>query len=120
MEVPEGVKWDRKRSPKPNLHVCGEDDIKKAVYNVKESIEKGGIGTSENKEYSEESLKNKRTKLVSKEKIKCYSSINPSTSVWFNRFSFKVNLVFEHLRSTNFIVWAFNVRTQYQFRVITN
>ena len=81
MEAPEGVRWDRKRSPEPNLHVCGEDDMKRAVYNMKESIEKGRIGTSENKEYSEESLKNKRTELVSKEKIKCYSSVNPSTSV---------------------------------------
>ena len=48
--------------------MCGEDDMKRAVYNMKESIEKGRIGTSENKEYSEESLKNKRTELVSKEK----------------------------------------------------
>ena len=39
MEVPEGVRWDRKRSPEPNLHVCGEDDIKRAVYNMKEGIE---------------------------------------------------------------------------------
>ena len=63
------MRWDRKRSAEPNLHVCGEDDMKRAVYNMKESIEKGRIGTSENKEYSEESLKNKRTELVSKEKI---------------------------------------------------
>ena len=100
--------------------MCGEDDMKRAVYNMKESNEKGGIGTSENKEYSKESLKNKRTELVSKEKIKCYSSVNLSTSVWFNCFSFKVNLVLEHPHSTNFIIWAFNVRTQYQFGVITN
>ena len=113
MEVSEGIRWDRKKSLEPNLHVCGKDDMKRAVYNMKESIEKGGIGTSENKEYSEESLKNKRTELVSKEKIKCYSSINPSTSAWFNHFSFKVNLVFEHPCFTNFIVWVFNVRTQY-------
>ena len=42
--------------------------MKMAVYNMKESIEKDGIGTTENKEYLEESLKNKRTELVSKEK----------------------------------------------------
>ena len=46
LEDPEGVRWDRKKSPKPNLHVCGEDDIKRAVYNMKEGFEKKGIGTS--------------------------------------------------------------------------
>ena len=35
-EVPEGVRWDRKRSPEPNLHVCGEDGMKRAIYNMKE------------------------------------------------------------------------------------
>ena len=39
LEVSEDVKRDRKRSPEPNLHVCGEDDIKRAVYNMKEGIE---------------------------------------------------------------------------------
>ena len=68
MEVPEGVKWDRKRSPEPNLHVCGEDDIKGAVYNMKESIEEKESEHQKNKEYLEESLKNKRTELVSKKK----------------------------------------------------
>ena len=87
---------------------------------MKESIEKKGIRTLENKEYSEESLKNKRTKLVSKEKINCYSCVNPSINVWFNHFSFRVNLVLEHPRFINFIVWAFNVRTQYQFGIVTN
>ena len=41
MEVPEGVSWDIKRSPEPNLHVCGED----AVYNMEVCIKKK-IGTS--------------------------------------------------------------------------
>ena len=41
LEVPEGVRWDRKRSPEPNLHMCGEDDIRRAVYNMKEGIEEG-------------------------------------------------------------------------------
>ena len=104
MEVPEGVRWDRKKSPEPNLHVYGEDGMERAIYNIKESIEEREIGTSKNKEYSEESLKNKRTELVSKEKINCYNSVNPSTSVWFNHFSFRVNLVLEHPRSTNFII----------------
>ena len=43
LKVPEGVRWDRKGSPEPNLHVCGEDDTKRAVYNMKECIEKGGL-----------------------------------------------------------------------------
>ena len=34
----------QKEIPEPNLHVCGEDDIKRAVYNIKESIEKRGLG----------------------------------------------------------------------------
>ena len=35
MEVPKGVRWDRKISLEPNLHMCGEDDIKRTVYNMK-------------------------------------------------------------------------------------
>ena len=53
-------------------------------------------------------------------KINCYISANPSINVRFNRFSFRVNLVLGHPRSTNFIVWAFNVRIQYQFGIVTN
>ena len=44
LKVPEGVGWDRKESPEPNLHVCGEDDTKRAVY-WKNALRKG-IGTS--------------------------------------------------------------------------
>ena len=66
MEVLEGVRWDRKRSPEPNLHVCGEDDIKRAVYNMKEGIEERGNRNIKNKEYSEENLMNQRTELVSR------------------------------------------------------
>ena len=40
MEVPGDVGWDRKGSSKPNLHVCGEDDTKRAVYNMDERIKK--------------------------------------------------------------------------------
>ena len=46
LEVLEGVGWDRKGFTEPNLHVCGEDDTKRAVYNMEEGIEKRGIGTS--------------------------------------------------------------------------
>ena len=41
LEVPGGVGWDRKESSEPNLHVCGKDDTKRAVYNMEEHIEKG-------------------------------------------------------------------------------
>ena len=57
LEVPEGVRWDRKRSPELNLHVCGEDDIKRVVYNMKECIEREGSELL-NKEYLEENLMN--------------------------------------------------------------
>ena len=66
LEVLEGVGWDRKKSPEPNLHVCGEDDIKRAVYNMKESIEGEKSEHQKNKEYSEENLMNQRTELVSR------------------------------------------------------
>ena len=55
LEVPEGVGWDRKGSPKPNLHVCGEADTKRVVYNVEECIEIEGSELL-NKEYLEENL----------------------------------------------------------------
>ena len=42
LKVPEGVGWDRKGSLEPNLHVCGEDDTKRAVYNMEECIERRG------------------------------------------------------------------------------
>ena len=31
-----GAGWDRKESPKSNLHVCGKDDTKIAIYNSEE------------------------------------------------------------------------------------
>ena len=65
LEVLEGVRWDRKRSLEPNLHVCGEDDIKRAVYNMKECIEGKGSELL-NKEYLEEKLMKERTELVLK------------------------------------------------------
>ena len=55
LEVPEDVEWDRKGSPEPNLHVCGEDDTKRTIYNMEECIEKRGSELL-NKEYLEENL----------------------------------------------------------------
>ena len=40
-----GAGWDRKESPKSNLHVCGKDDTKIAIYNPEECTEKGDFGT---------------------------------------------------------------------------
>ena len=34
-----GAGWDRKESLESNLHVCGKDDTKIVVYNMKKSIE---------------------------------------------------------------------------------
>ena len=45
LEVPKGVGWDRKGFLEPNLHVCGEDDTERAVYNMEECAKKK-IGTS--------------------------------------------------------------------------
>ena len=42
-------------SPEPNLHVCGEDDTKRTIYNMEECIEKRGSELL-NKEYLEENL----------------------------------------------------------------
>ena len=35
-----GTRWDRKESPKSNLHVCGKDDTKIVVYNMERCTEK--------------------------------------------------------------------------------
>ena len=40
LKVLGNVGWDRKKSPESNLHVCGEDDTKIAVYNMEECIGK--------------------------------------------------------------------------------
>ena len=34
-----GAGWDRKESPESNLHVCGKDDTKIAVYNMERCTE---------------------------------------------------------------------------------
>ena len=55
LEVPECVGWDRKGSPEPNLYVCGEDDTKRAIYNMEECIKKRGSELL-NELYLEENL----------------------------------------------------------------
>lgn len=55
LEVLEGVGCDRKGSLEPNLHVCGEGDTKRVVYNIEECIEIEGSELL-NKGYLEENL----------------------------------------------------------------
>ena len=69
MEIPEGVRWDRKRSSKPNIHVCGEDDIKRAVYNMKKSIEGGGSEHQKTKSTQKKALRTKELNLFQKKKL---------------------------------------------------
>ena len=38
-----GVGWEKKESPKSNLHVCGKDDTKIVVYNMEKYTEKKDI-----------------------------------------------------------------------------
>ena len=68
-EVPEGVRWDRKRSPEPNLYVCGEDDMKKAIYNMKESIDKEGLEHQKTQNTEKKALRTKELNLFQKKKL---------------------------------------------------
>ena len=69
-EVPEGVRWDRKRSPEPNLHVCGEDGIKRVVYNMKEEhAEERSEHREKQREDSERKLRKKKNCIYFKEKL---------------------------------------------------
>ena len=105
-EVPEGVRWDRKRSPEPNLHVCGEDGIKRAVYNMKgKHAEKKNQNIERNKEKTQEENLERKELYLFQRKTDCYISSDPSINVRLNLFTFtEVNLVLEHPRSTNYIV----------------
>ena len=106
-EVPEGVRWDRKRSPEPNLHVCGEDGMKRAVHNMKKQhAEREENREKRQREYSEKKNNKKQQNFTClKEETNCDTNTNPSINERLNRFSFKkVNLVLEHSRSINFIV----------------
>ena len=41
MMVLGSVGWDREESLESNLHVCGKDDTRTAVYNVEKCTERG-------------------------------------------------------------------------------
>ena len=70
MIFPGSVGWDRKISSKLNLHVCGEDETKTAVYNLYESIERGRSkkAKTERKDL-EEILEKQRTQLALKKRL---------------------------------------------------
>ena len=69
--------------------MCGEDDMKRAVYNMKRKhAKKGSEHKKRHKEHSGKKLRNQRTLLVSR-KANCYIDSNPSINVRLNRFTFK-------------------------------
>ena len=43
------MRWDREKLPEPNLHVCGEDDTKIMVYNMRGWPKEGGSKNLEQK-----------------------------------------------------------------------
>ena len=101
MEVPGGVGWDRKGSPESNLHVCGEDDTKRAVYNMEECAKKK-IGTSKRIVPRRKSYEIKNWACFKEKLIIILVLIHPET-LKFNRFSFRFNLVLSYPRSTNLL-----------------
>ena len=69
LKDPRSVGWDRRGFPESNLHVCGEDDTKRAVYNREECIKEKGIGTSKQlilrrKSYEKKNLACFKDKLI--------------------------------------------------------
>ena len=54
------MRWDRKKLPKPNLHVYGEDDIKIRVYNIKK-VAKDGRSKNTREKRKKNKLLKKRT-----------------------------------------------------------
>ena len=79
LEVPEDVEWDRKGSPEPNLHVCGEDDTKKAVYNMEECAKKREIGTSKRVVPRRKSYEIKNLACFKEKLIVIFVLIHPET-----------------------------------------
>ena len=97
LEVPEGARWDKKKSSKPNLHVCGEDDIKRA-----EALRKGDWNMNQQKILRGKPYDSKNWTCL-KKKVDRYICANLSLNVRLNRFSFRVNLVLGYPRSTNLL-----------------
>ena len=74
-----------------------------------------------NREKTEEGNLERKELYWFQRKTDCYIGSDPSINERLNPFtSREVNLVLKHPRSTNYIVRAPNVRTQYNFGVVTN
>ena len=88
--------------------MCGEDGMKRAVYNMKEKHAERDRNVEKNtKNTQNKSLKAKELYLFQR-KTDCYIGSSPSINVRLRLFTFKeINLVLEHPRSINFIIWAF-------------
>ena len=43
------MRWDREKLPEPNLHVCGEDDTKIMIYNMRGWPKEGRMKNLEQK-----------------------------------------------------------------------
>ena len=88
--------------------MCGKDGMKRGVYNIKEKHAERDWNIEKNtKNTQEKSLKTKELYSLQR-KTDCYNGSNSSINVRLSLITFKeVNLVLEHPRSTNFIVWAF-------------
>ena len=79
LEVLGGVGWDRKGSPEPNLHVYGENDTKKAVYNMEECAKKREIGTSKRVVPRRKSYEIKNLACFKEKLIVIFVLIHPET-----------------------------------------
>ena len=97
--------------------MCGKDDTKIAIYNLKECTESEIKNwyiqfMSWRKPYETNNL------VCSEDKFDNLICVEPSWIVKFNRFSFRINLV---LLSTlyKFIVWAVSVWAQSSFGINT-
>ena len=71
--------------------MCGEDDIKRVVYNMKEGIEGEDQGFK-TKSTEKKTIRKKELNLFQRE-IDRYIRANPSINVKKYRFSFGVNVV---------------------------
>ena len=101
LENLEGVGWDRKGSPEHDLHVCDEDDTKRAVYNMKECA-KRMRGTSKRIVPRRKSYQIKNLAGFKERLIVIFALIHAET-LKFNRFSFGFNLFLSYPRSTNLL-----------------
>ena len=97
------------RDPLNPIYTCVVKMISRGQYITgKKALREGDWDIRKTKSTQKKTLETKELNLFQRKNDR-YISANLSINVRFNRFSFKVNLVLGHPRSTNFIVWAFNV-----------